>query len=189
MNAESQEQKEGSVMDAETLLQFKNAMEAQARQNGRVSRTSSYMISFGVIAIILLSIGVVFLTWSQKNDMSKMNDYMEGMTKNISVMSNAVVKMEVSMSKVEGGVYELSQHAQSISRLINQKENLTGTLSNIAETINLLQMDAHGFDKSMGEVNYNLNNINKQMKNLNRKLSIMIQSTNSMPNPTRMFPF
>ena len=189
MNSDTREERDITEMVEGTLFQFENAVKSQAEQNLQVSRRTSYMINFGVIAFILLSVGVAFLTWSQKNDMKKMNEYMEGMTKNISVMSDAVVKMQISMSKVEGGIHGLSNHAESISHTVKQKDNLAGTLLNISDTIHLLQTDAHGFDKSIGDVNYNLNNINKQMKNLNRKLSVMVQDVNRMPSPTRMFPF
>ncbi|MCW8933057.1 MAG: hypothetical protein OQL19_22800 [Gammaproteobacteria bacterium] len=188
MNSTTPEE-ETTVTLEEALLQFNRSVLSQEEQNLQMGRRTSYIISFGVLAIILLAIGVVYLTWSQKNDMKKMNDYMEGMTKSISVMSDAVVGMQTTMRKVEGGVNELSYHAQSISHAINQKENVTGTLLNISDTIRLLQTDAQGFKKGMGDVNYNLGNINKQMKNLNRKLSVMVQDVNRMPSPTRMFPF
>ena len=97
MNIDKQEAREITTMVEDTLLQFKDAMKFQEEQNLRISRRTSHMLRYGLATIILLSIGVVFLTWSQKNDMKKMNGYVEGMTKNISVMSNAIVKMQANM--------------------------------------------------------------------------------------------
>lgn len=189
MDSGTPEEENITLTVEEVLLQFNDTVKSQEEQNLRLGNRTSYIISFGVIAVILLSIGVVYLTWSQKNDMKKMEQYLIGMTNNISVMSDAVVEMRRSMNKSEAGINQLSHHAQSISHSLNQKENLTGTLINISDTINLLQADAHGFDKSIGNINYNLNNINKQMKSLNKKLRFMIQDTNRMPSPTNMFPF
>lgn len=189
MNSGTPEEENMTLTVEEALLQFNNTVKSQEEQNLRLGNRTSSIISFGVIAVILLSIGVVYLTWSQKNDMKEMEKHLIGMTNNISVMSDAVVKMQRNMEKSEVGINQLSHHAQSISHSLKQKENLTGTLMTISDTIHLLQADAHGFDKSIGDINYNLNNINKQMKSLNRKLSFMVQDANRMPSPTKMFPF
>lgn len=183
------EERDLATMNDDILLQCRDIMKSQGEQNLQISRKTSYMIGSLVFIMLLLSIGVVTLTISQKNDMNKMNEYMEGMTKNITIMSGAVVKMQKSMSTIEGGIYRVSNHAQSISHLISEKENLTGTLLNIADTVSLMQRDAHGLGKSMGDVNYNLGAINKQMKSLNRKLGFMVKDANRMPSPTNMFPF
>ena len=189
MRIDKQETTEVTTMVEDILLQFKDAIKSQEEQNIQISRKNSHMIRYGLAVIILLSIGVVFLTWSQKSDMRKMNEYMEGMTKDISVMSNAIVKMQTSMSTIEGGIYKVATHTQSISGSIAQKENLVETLAHIADTVKLMQNDAHGFGKGMEDVNYNLSVINKQMKSLNRKLGLMVQDVNRMPLPTNMFPF
>ncbi|MCU7837133.1 MAG: hypothetical protein KZQ83_18050 [gamma proteobacterium symbiont of Taylorina sp.] len=154
-----------------------------------ISRRTSFMIYYVLLIIIILSISVVYLTWSQKNDMRKLNGYMEGMTKDISVMSNAIVKMQASMTTMEGGISKVVTHTQNISGLITQKENPLKTLSHIANTLKLMQSDSTNIGGSMENVNYNLNTINKQMKSLNRKLGTMVQDVNRMPSPTRMFPF
>lgn len=189
MNIDKQEAREITTMVEDTLLQFKDAMKFQEEENLRISRKTSHMLRYGLSTIILLSIGVVFFTWSQKNDMRKMNGYVEGMTKDISVMSNAIVKMQTSMSTIEGGINKVATHTLFISSSITQKENLVETLSDIADTVKLMQSDAHGLGKSMGNVNYNLSTINKHMKSLNRKLAAMGQDVNRMPSPTRIFPF
>ncbi len=189
MNMDKQEETESEVLVEETLVQFKDAMKSQEKQNLQIGRRTSYMITYGVFTIILLSIGVVFLTWTQKNDTDRMNEYMESMTNNISVMSNAILKMQASMNMIEGGIHRVSSHTQAISHSINQKENLVDTLLDISDSVKLMQSDAHVLGKSMGDVNYNLSTINKQMKNLNRKLGVIVQDTNRMPSPTRMFPF
>ncbi len=189
MSSDTPEDKNITLLVEEALVQFSSAIKSQEEQNLQLGSKISHMISFGVIAIILLSMGVVYLTWSQQNDMNKMNEYMDGMTNNISIMSEAVVKMQISMNKAESGIKQLSHHAQSINVTLKQKEGLAGPLMNISNTINRLQKDAHGFDKSVGDINYNLSKINKQMKSLNRKLSFMVQDANRMPSPTNMFPF
>jgi len=189
MSTDKQETSEITTMVEDTLLQFNDAMKFQEEQNLQINRRTSHMIRYGLFIIILLSIGVVFLTWSQKNDMRKMNEYMQGMTKDVSVMSNAIVKMQTSMSTIEGGINQVANHTLSMSRSIAQKENLAETLSDIAGTVKLMQSDAHGLGESMGNVNYNLSTINKHMKSLNRKLGAMGQDVNRMPSPTRMFPF
>lgn len=189
MNTDKQQAREITTMVEDSLLQFQEAIKTQAEQNLQISRTTSHMIRYVLVIITILSIGIIFLTWSQKNDMRKMSEYMQGMTKDVSVMSNAIVKMQTSMSTVEGGINTIAAHAQSISSSIRQKDNLTATLSHIANTVELMQRDAQGLGTSMENVNYNLGTINKQMKSLNRKLGAMGQDVNRMPSPTKMFPF
>lgn len=189
MNTEKQEVKEVTIMVEDALLQLKNAIKSQEEQSIQTARKTSYMIRYGLVTITLLSMSVVFLVWSQNNDMKERNEHMQGMASDISIMSNAIVKMQANMSSIEGGINQVVIHTQSINGLITQKENLVTTLSNIAGTVELMQSDAHGWGKSMENVNYNLGTINKQMKSLNRKLGTMVQDVNRMPSPTRMFPF
>ena len=154
-----------------------------------ISRRTSYMIRYVLIAIIILCVGVALLNWSYKNDMRKMSEYMSSMAEDISVMSNSIVKMQTSMSSIGSGINKVAIHTQSISGSISQTDSPVETLLLIADTIKLMQTDAHGLGGSMENVNHNLSTINKQMKSLNKKLGYMVQDANRMPSPTRMFPF
>jgi len=151
-----------------------------------ISRKNSLTIRYILAVIVLLSISVLYIFWSHKNDLS---GYMDKMTKDISVMSNATVKMQINMSKLEIGINEVVTNTQSISSSITHEEIPVETLLLIADTVKLMQTDAHGLGKSIENVNYNLSTINKQMKRLNKKLGYIVQDTNRMPLPTNMFPF
>jgi len=154
-----------------------------------INRKTSYMIRSVLFIIILFAIAVVYLSWSQNKDMQKMSQNMSGLTKNVAVMSDAIVKMQSSMSEVGSGINKVVSHTQFISHSVSQKEMPVETLIQISDTVKLMQKDAHSLGKSMESVNYNLDNISKQMKKLNRKLGTIAQDTNRMPSPTRMFPF
>ena len=151
-----------------------------------ISRKNSSIIRYILVVIILFSISVIYLAWSQKNDMS---EYMNKMTKDISVMSNATVKMQISMSELESGINKVVTNTQSIGSSMTQNETPVETLLLIFDAVKLMQTDAHGLGQSMENVNHNLSTINKQMKSLNKKLGYMVQDANRMPSPTRMFPF
>lgn len=189
MNTDRQEAQGNTILVEDILLQLKDIIKSQEKQNLQINRRISSIFLFGLIIVILFSAGIAFLTWSQKNDINTMSDYMKGMTNDISVMSNAIVTMQNSMSTIEEGINKVGTHTQSISSLVARKENSFEELSHIADSVKLMQSDAHGLNKSMESVNYNLSTINKQMKSLNRKLGVMVQDANRMPSPTRMFPF
>lgn len=118
-----------------------------------------------------------------------MSGYMEAMAKDTSSMNNAIGQMQSSMSAMEGGINKVASHTQAISHSIVQPDNSVLVLSDIANSVKVMQGDAQGLNKSIEQMNYNLSNINKQMKSLNRKLGTMVQDVNRMPSPVKMFPF
>ena len=154
-----------------------------------ISRRTFFIMRYILVVLIFLSIGVIYLAWSQKNDMRITSEYIHRMTKDISVMSNASVKMQISMSGLDSGINKVVSNTQSISSSITDTETPVETLLLIADTVKLMQTNAHGLGKSMENMNNNLTAINKQMKKLNRKLGVIVQDSNRMPSPTRMFPF
>ena len=189
MNTDKQEAQDNNKMIEEIMLLFNERIKYQEQQNLQINRRTSSIIRYGLAIIILFSMGIAFLTWSQKDDINKMGEYMKGMTTDISVMSNAIVTMQTSMSTIEAGINKVGTHTQSISSLVSRKENSFEELSHIADSVKLMQSDAQGLVKTMESVSYNLSTINSQMKSLNRKLGLMVQDSNRMPSPTRMFPF
>lgn len=154
-----------------------------------MNRRTSQFIRYGVFTIILLFISVAFLAWSLKHDVGTMSSYMEEMAKEASTMNRAIGQMQISMSAVEGGISKIVNHTRSISSPTVQTDNSVAVLSHIADSVQLMQGDVSGFNKSVGDLNYNLNTINKQMKSLNRSLRVISQDVNRMPSPTNMFPF
>ncbi len=187
MSIEKQEQTE--VMIENTLKQFNDAIKSQEQLNLQNSRRTAQVIYYGASALILLFAVVVFLTWSLKNDMGRMNGYMQEMAKGVSSMNNSIGQMQNSMSTMEGGINKVASHTQSISRSIVQPDNSVAVLQHIANSVRLMQSDAQGLNKSIEDMNHNLGAINKQMRSLNRKLGAMGQDVNRMPSPVKMFPF
>lgn len=180
---------QNDIMVENILMQFSDAIKSQEQLNRQISRKLSQIILYGASTLILLFTVVVFLTWSLQQDMERMSGYMEEMAKGTSAMNNAIGQMQSSMSAMEGGINKVASHTQSISSSIIQPDNSVLVLSHIANSVKLMQTDAHGFNQSIESINYNLTNINKQMKSLNRKLGAMVQDVNRMPSPVKMFPF
>jgi|GEM_PF-2967763 len=198
MSTENTEQSEITTTLESTLLQFSAAIKSQQEQNSRVSRRTSHIIGWGVIIMVLLFGAIGFLVWTQKNDVERMGSYMEQMAGDISLMSHAIAKMQGSMGSMERGmgtmergINRVAGHTESISYAIVQarNENPGAVLSDIADSVRLMQNDVRGLNNSLGKTNYNLNNINKGMKRLNKKLGVMGQDVNRMSSPSRMFPF
>lgn len=187
MGIEKQEQEETMIENA--LMQFNDAIKSQEALNRQISRRTAQIIRYGVFALILLFLMVIFLTWSLKHNMETMNGYMEGMTKGVSSMNLAITQMQASMNTMEGGINKVASHTQSISSSIVQPDNSVAVLMHIANSVKLMQSDAQGLNKSINDMNHNLTNINKQMRGLNRKLGVMGQDVNRMPSPVKMFPF
>ena len=187
MSIEKQEQSEVTVES--TLIQLNDAIKSQEQLNRQINQRTSQIIRYGVSTLILLFIVVVLLTWSLKHDMQRMSGYMEEIAQGTSAMNNATGQMQNSMSAMEGGINKVASHTQSISSSIIQPDSSVLVLSHIADSVKVMQGDAHGLNKSIEQMNYNLTNINKQMKSLNRKLGAMVQDVNRMPSPVRMFPF
>ncbi len=183
MSIEKQEQT--GVMAENIQMQFIAAIKSQEQLN----RRNSQIIRYGVFILLVFFAVVIFLNWSQRNNMDRMGEYIEEMAKGVSSMNNAIGQMQNNMSSMEQGINKVASHTSVISRSIVQPDNSVAVLSHIANSVRLLQDDAHGFSKSIESINYNLNNINKQMKQLNRKLGIMGQDINRMPSPGKMFPF
>ncbi|MDX2503004.1 MAG: hypothetical protein QNL62_00805 [Gammaproteobacteria bacterium] len=189
MSMEKQEQREITVLVENLLLQFKDAIKSQEELNLQTARRISQIIRYGVATVIFLFIAAVFLAWFLKHDIGRMSGYMEEMARDVSTMSNAMVQMQTSMTTMERGVNNVAVHTQSISSAIVQTDKSVAVLSNIADSVKLMQNDVRGLNKSIESVNFNLTTINKQMKTLNGKLGAMGHDVNRMTSPTRMFPF
>ncbi len=167
------------------VSQFNNIIKSQEQLNLRISK----IISFGIVAFIVLSCSVIYLTWSLQQDMERSSGYMEEMVKGVSSMNDVMGQMQTNMNAMEEGINNVASHTNSISHSIVQPDNSVAVLSYIADSVKLMQGDARGLNKSIDEMNYNLNNINKQMKSLNRKLGTIAHDSNRMPSPGNMFPF
>ena len=189
MSMEKQEQREIATMVENTLIRFNYAIKSQEELNLKMSRRISRIIQFGVLTVILLSSGIGFLTWSLRQDMGRMNVYMEEMAKDASIMSNAAVNMQSSMSTMAGGINQVVSYTESISSAIVQTDDSVAVLSSIADSVNHMQSDLSGLNKNISTMNYNLTKINNQMRALNKKLGAMGQDVNRMSSPVKMFPF
>ncbi|MCK5647946.1 MAG: hypothetical protein KAI22_03620 [Gammaproteobacteria bacterium] len=189
MSMENQEQRDTTSTLESLLVQFNDAIKSQEELNLRISRRTSLIVQYGVLTVILLVIGIGFFSWSLRHDIDRMSGYMESMAKDASVMSNAVINMQSSMSSMEEGINNVVSHTQSISSAIIQTDNSVAVLSNIANSVNLMQNDVRGLNKSLGTMNYNLTKINKHMRDLNKKLGVMGHDVNRMSSPVKMFPF
>ena len=189
MSTEKQEQAEIAAMVENALLQFNDTFNAQHEQNLRIGRRTSQTIRYGVAAVIFLAIGVMFLTWSLKQDMSRMGGYMQSMAKDVSAMSHATVQMQTSMSTVEGGINQVVNHTQAISTSFVQTDSSVAILSHIGDAVGLMQNDLRGLNSSVENLNSNIGTINKQMRILNRNLGAMGHDVNRMSSPVKMFPF
>ena len=121
--------------------------------------------------------------------MGRMNVYMEEMAKDASIMSNAAVNMQSSMSTMAGGINQVVSYTESISSAIVQTDDSVAVLSSIADSVNHMQSDLSGLNKNISTMNYNLTKINNQMRALNKKLGAMGQDVNRMSSPVKMFPF
>ena len=167
--------------------QFIEAIKSQEQ----LGRSNARIIRYGGMVLLIFFALTVFLVWSQQQNIQKTNAYIENMAKGVSSMTRAIEQMQSNMGSVEAGIKQVARHTQTISHLIIQPDNSNSVavLTHIAQTIQLMQKDAHGFSSSIDNINYNLNKINKQMQSLNRKLGIMGQDVNRMPSPVKMFPF
>jgi len=189
MSTEKQEQREISSTVESLLVQFNDAIKSQEELNLQISRRTSLIIQYGVLTVVLLAIGIGFFSWSLKHDIDRMNGYMEEMAREASVMSNAIINMQGSMSTMAGGINKVVSHTESISGAIIQTDNSVAVLSNIANSVHLMQNDVRGLNKSLSTMNYNLTKINKHMRDLNKKLGVMGHDVNRMSSPVKMFPF
>ncbi len=187
MSIERQEQTAHMVENIQ--MQFIAAIKSQEQLNHQLNRRNSQIIRYGVFISLIFFAVVIFLSWSQQHNMKRMSDYIAEMTKSVSSMNNAIGQMQNNMNSMKEGINKVVSHTRIISRSIVQPDNSVAVLSHIANSVKLLQDDAHGFNNSIESINYNLTNINKQMKQLNRKLGVMGQDINRMPSPGKMFPF
>jgi uncharacterized protein YoxC len=189
MDTEKQEPGEIAAMVENTLVQFNDAMKSQEELSLRTDRRNSQIIRYGVSTIILLAIGIAFLTWSLKHDMNKMSGYMEAMARDVSTMSNATTQMQISMNTIDGGINKVVSHTQAISSLFVETDSSVAVLSHIGESVGLMQSHLRGLNKSVENMNSNIRTINKQMRTLNRNLGTMGHDVNRMSSPVKMFPF
>ena len=187
MTIEEQEQT-GNInetMVENIQLQFIEAIKSQEQ----LGRSNARIIRYGVLVLLVFFALIVFLVWSQQQNIQKTNAYIENMAKGVSSMTRAIEQMQSNIGSVEAGIKEVARHTQAISHSIVQPDNSVAVLTHIAQTVQLMQEDAHGFSGSINNINYNLKKINKQMQSLNRKLGVMGQDVNRMPSPVKMFPF
>lgn len=171
------------------LLQFSEAVKSQQILNERLERRNSQMIRIGLFSIILLISAAVFLMWSLKEDINKINTHMDKVSKNVTTMSNSIISMQSSMSSVKNGINEVVGHAGNISYALVEPDNSVLVMQHIANTVKLMQQDVRGLNKNFDKTNYNLDAINQQMRKLNKKLGVMGHDVNRMSSPVKMFPF
>jgi len=171
------------------LMKFNYAIKSQEELNLKTNKRNSRIIRFVAFIVILLFIAVLFLGWSVKQDISSTSAYMEDMAKGISTMGNSMAQMQTSTSQMEEGINKMVSYSQSIASGINQKNESVVVLSDIADSVKLMQGGAQGLNNNIDTMNYNLGNINKQMRALNKKLGMMGQDVNRMSSSKRMFPF
>jgi len=189
MNTELQEQiRMLSIVD-HALMKFNHAIKLQEEQNLKTNKRNSRMIRYVAFIVILLFIGVLFLGWSVKQDISSSSAYMQEMAKGFSTMGNSMRQMQTSSIKMEEGINKMVSYSQSIASAINQKDNSVVVLSDISDSVKLMQGGAQGLNENIDTMNYNLGNINKQMRSLNKKLGMMGKDVNRMSSSNRMFPF
>jgi len=189
MSTEKREPVEITAMLENALGQFNDAMKSQEELSLQIGRRNSQIIRYGMSSVILLAIGIVFLTWSLKHDMSRMSGYMEAMARDVSTMNNSTAQMQISMSTIDGGINKVVSHTQAISSLFVDTDNSVAILSHIGDSVGLMQSHLSGLNKSVENMNSNISTINKQMRTLNRNLGAMGHDVNRMSSPVKMFPF
>ncbi len=193
MSTEKDEQKETMIMIETILVQFDKTVNAQEALNHQMNHKTSKIIFFGSLAIILLCISLAFIGWSLKQNAETMNHYMQTVAIHVSAMNNNIEQTQTSMNDMNKGISRIATHIQSVTypsqkSSITQSNNSTEVLLQIANSIQLMQSDVSGANKSINQLNYNLDAINKQIKHLNRSLRGINQDSR-MPSPSRMFPF
>ena len=173
----------------QAILQLQDAITSQGEIHSQMMRRTNLMMQMGVLLIILLTIGVAYLTLSLKSDMNKMNGYMQSMTSDVSSMSQSMNRMKSSMGGMKQGIDEVVGYTHDISRAIVQSDNSVAVMTHIANSVTNVQNDFQSLNQNVSSINYNLSTINKQLRNLNKKLGVMGQDVNRMSSPVKMFPF
>ncbi|MFK5891736.1 MAG: hypothetical protein QM504_00775 [Pseudomonadota bacterium] len=189
MNNEMKEQIRLMSSIDHALMKFNYAIKLQEEQNLKTNKRNSRMIRYVAFIVILLFIAVLFLGWSVKQDIGSTSVYMEETARGISAMGNTITQMQTSTSKMEEGINKMVNYSQSIVSVINQKDNAVVVLSDISDSVKLMQGGAQGLNSNIDTMNYNLGNISKQMRALNKKLGMMGKDVNRMSSSKRIFPF
>jgi len=185
MSIENQQENEISPQIEDILLLLSDSIKSQEKLNYHTGRRISQIVRYATLIIILLFIAVIFLAWSQKHDTDAINN----MAKNISLMGNAISKMQTNTKDMDDGISQMASHTRAMSNAIVQTDGSEAILSDISDSVKLMQKDSQGFNKNLEAMNYNLSTINNQIRKLNKKLGVMGHEVNRKSSPSRMFPF
>ena len=159
---------------------FSKAMEIRTSMNFRVARRVTAilrigMVSFGVVAVILLSMLYAFTS-----KMDEMIVALNTMNHQFSSMSEDMSKMKVTM------------HA--MARDISHMPAVTLATRDIRNTIGGMRIEIDGMNKTVANLNYEVYGITNQVGNMTWQMSMldpavrnMGRDVNRMSGPMRMF--
>jgi len=159
---------------------FGKAMEIRTSMNLRVARRVTAilrigMVSFGVVAVILLS-----MLYSFTSKMDEMIVALNTMNHQFSSMSDDMTKMKTTMFAME--------------RNISHMPAVTLATRDIRNTIGGMRVEIGGMKKTVANLNYEVHGITNQVGNMTWQMSLldpavrhMGRDVNRMSGPMRMF--
>jgi uncharacterized protein YoxC len=186
---ESSDLKELAEIVHHSMSEFQTAMRLRDDLALKITQRTTYLLSFGMIALLLLAGSLFYLIITLTANMNNI-------TLKVTEVAHSMEKIDKNLVVVAQGMQVVKQSMDHLGSQLGTMSNLNTTVAtigneilNVRQDINHISMDMSYIRGSIGMMSNDIAGMNYQFTGVNSRLGMMGYDINRATGPLRMFPF
>lgn len=181
MTAMNEPKNEFVAIASESMEIFRVEMETIDRISRKISGKTSRMIRIVLVFLTVISVYLVFLTYSMSQDLSAMISSLDEMYVEFGSMSTEMRQITVHVESMGQNVHGLPSIAQNM-------QNLNGDVGDMQVSLEGVSRDMGAVDGNVGAIGTGTSEMSYRFANVQRTVKVMQHDIHNMLRPMSILP-